>query len=53
MQTRIMTAVVLLLLVVGVLYTGSEALWVTCLAVVLALAMDEWAQLCHVVPSEY
>ena len=48
MQTRIMTAVVLLLLVVGVLYTGSEALWVTCLAVVLALAMDEWAQLCHV-----
>jgi phosphatidate cytidylyltransferase len=45
MRTRVMTAVALLFLVAAVLFTGSETVWVTFLAVLLALAADEWTTL--------
>ena len=48
MRTRVMTAVVLLLLLIGVLSSGLEWVWVTCLAVILVLAMNEWVLLCRV-----
>ena len=48
MRTRVITAVVLLLLITGVLVTGSETVWVAFLALLLALATDEWAMLCGV-----
>ncbi len=48
MRNRVITAVILLLLLIGVLFTGLEWVWVSCLAVILVLAMDEWARLCSV-----
>ena len=48
MRTRVITAVILLLLLIGVLFTGLEWVWVSCLALILVLAMDEWARLCRV-----